>query len=292
MDDHGGDLTRSPLAYPGEAVPGPRLVVGDCAHTMRPRRSRALGSARSGGCVRCDLPVGDGADSLDRILGHLGVAPLAERTPLLAVGSNAAASVVRHKMNRAGVSAVVPLLTGVVRHLAIGHTAYVSRGGYVPAAPVHSNRARTPVVLQLVDDDQLAAIDATEGGYDRVELRSSRYPLVVSGGIRPSRYHVYVAREGVLGLPETGRRFLGQEEVLTALQEQGIPHATSGEPAVIAARFAESPDHRTDAKAAMADRGMAWGSGLVHHPAGVLRWPDVVREPRRRRRHRVARRRR
>ncbi|NHA68189.1 hypothetical protein [Phycicoccus flavus] len=288
VHDHAGDLHRAPLTYPGEAVPGPRLVVGDCAHTIRPRRSRGAGSVRSGGCVRCDLPVGGGADSLDRSLRHLGATPLSGRTPLLAVGSNAAASVVRHKLTRAGVSPVVPLLTGVVRNLAIGHTAYVSRGGYVPAAPVHRSRARTPVVLQLVDDEQLAAIDATEGGgYERVELRASRYPLVLTGQIRPTRFHVYAARDGVLGLPHTGRRFLPQDEVLGALHDQGLPH-TTGEPADVAAGFAGSAEHRAEVKAALGERGMAWGSGLVAYPAGELRWPDVVRQPRPRHR-RVAR---
>ena len=283
MDDHRGDLTRSPLAYPGVPVPGPRLVVGDCAHTVRPRRSRSLGTARSGGCLRCELPVGGGAESLDATLSRLGAEPLAERTPLLAVGSNAAASVMRHKLTRVGVSTVVPLLTGVVRHLAIGHTAYVSRGGYVPAAPVHRAHARTAVVLQLVDDEQLAAIDATEGGYDRVELRAGRYPLVLTGGVRPSRFQVYAAAEGVLRLPRTGRRFLPQEEVLLALREQGLPHTEPDDAAGIASALASSPDHRSQVKAALAERGMAAHSGLVSHPATTLRWPDVVRTVHRRR---------
>ncbi len=279
MDDT-GDLTRTPLAYPGSPVPGPRLVVGDCAHTVRPRRSRGLGAARSGGCLRCDVPVGGGADSLDRTLRRLGAAPLAERTPLLAVGSNAAASVVRHKLARRGVGIVVPLLTGVVRHLAVGHTAYVSRGGYVPAAPVHRSRARTPVVLQLLDDDQLAAIDATEPGYDRVELSSTRYPLLLSGGLRPTRFHVYEASGGVLNLPRHGRRLLAQPEVLRALRDAGLPHTDHDEPAAVAASLAESAARREDVRRGLAEREMAAASGLVARPAGRLRWPEVVRSSR------------
>ncbi len=183
---------------------------------------------------------------------------------------------------------VVPLLTGVVRHLAIGHTAYVSRGGYVPAAPVHRSRARTPVVLQLLDDDQLAAIDATEPGYDRVELTATRYPLLLSGGLRPTRFHVYAASGGVLSLPGHGRRFLAQPEVLGALREQGLPHTDHDDPSAIAAGLAESDAHRDDVRRGLAERGMAQGSGLVSTPAGRLRWPDVVRAARprhRRRRH-------
>lgn len=279
-----GDLARAPLSYPGEPVAGPRLLVGDCAHTVRPRRSRSLGSATSGGCLRCDLPVGRGAATLDAELRRLGVPALRERTPVLAVGSNAAGDVVRHKLGRVGVAPVLPLLTGVVRHLGIGHTAYVSRGGYVPAAPVHRSRARTPVVLQLLDDEQLAAIDATEPGYDRVELWATRYPLVLHGGLRPSRFHVYAARGGVLGLPGHGQRFLPQHQVLGAMADEGLPHTDSGEPHAIAARFAESAAHREEVRAALEDRGMSRDAGLVCRPAGTLRWPDVVRSgPRRRR---------
>ncbi|WP_299441538.1 hypothetical protein [uncultured Phycicoccus sp.] len=277
MSDHGGDLTRTPLAYPGVPVPGPRLVVGDCAHTVRPRPSRSLGSARSDGCARCDLPPGAGPDSLDRLLGRLGATPLAERTPVLAVGSNAVASVVRHKLTRRGIGVVVPLLTGVVRHLAVGHTAYVSRGGYVPAAPVHRSRARTPVVLQLLDDHQLAAIDATEPHYDRVELTGTRYPLVLAGGLRPARYHVYEASGGVLSLPVHGRRLLPQPEVLGALRDEGLPHTDHEDPSAIAERLAGSAAHRDDVREGLAARGLTRGSGLTSTPAGRLRWPETVR---------------
>lgn len=284
MNDSHGDLTRTPLAYPGEPVAGPRLVLEDCTHTVRPRMSRPLGSARSAGCAGCDLPAGGGIDSLDGLLRRLGAAPLAERTPVLAVGSNAVAAVVRHKLTRRGVDVVVPLLTGVVRHLGVGHTAYVSRAGYVPAAPVHRSRARTPVVLQLLDDPQLAAIDATEPGYDRVELTDVRYPLLLAGGLRPARYHVYDAREGVLSLPDHGRRLLPQADVLGALHDQGLAHTEVRDPAAIARRFAASADHRDDFRRALRARGMTGHSGIVSTPAGRLRWPEAVTRRHRRRR--------
>lgn len=289
--DPTGDLSRTPLLYPGDPVAGPRLVVGDCSHTVRPRLARALGSARSDGCVRCDLPAGTGPDSLDRLLRRLGATPLAERTPVLAVGSNAVAAVVRHKLVRRGVGVVVPLLTGVVRHLGIGHTAYVSRGGYVPAAPVHRSRARTPVVLQLLDDHQLAAIDDTEGGYDRVELTGTRYPLVLAGGLRPGRYHVYQASGGVLSLPVHGRRFLAQSDVLRALRDQGVPHTDHDDTATIARRLAGSASHRADVRDGLAARGLTQGSGITSTPAGRLRWPEAIRAagPQRRQRRRQQR---
>ncbi|GGL41329.1 hypothetical protein H9L10_08335 [Phycicoccus endophyticus] len=277
MDDHGGDLSRAPLAYPGTPVPGPRLLVGDCDHTVRPRHTRSLAAARSGGCVRCELPLGPGAETVERTLRRLGAAPLADRTPVLAVGSNAAVAVLRHKLTGRGVGCVVPLLTGVVRHLGVGHTAYVSRGGYLPAAPVHRARARTPVVLQLLDDDQLAAVDATEPGYVRVELSATDYPLLLGGGLRPTRYHVYAARAGVLGLPGTGRRLLPQREVLGALAAAGLPHTGSDDPRRVSGELARSARRRDELRAALEERGMSWSSGLRHRPAGRLRWPEVAR---------------
>ncbi len=249
-----GDLTQRPLDYPLAPVAGPRLLVDDLAHTLRLRRLRTL----------------------VRLLEEHRAAPLADRTPVLAVGSNAASEVLAHKLRRHGAPAVVPLLTGVVRNLAVAHTAYVSHGGYVPATPSHRTGVRTPVVLQLLDDQQLGAVDATEPGYDRVELGARRYPLLVVGGFRPTRFHVYAAHAGVLDLPGHGRRFLTQAEVLGALQEAGLPHTGSGEPAAVAARLAGSAARRHDVRGALARRGMVRGSGLVARPAGALRWTQVV----------------
>ncbi|HMM96754.1 hypothetical protein [Phycicoccus sp.] len=254
-DPSPGDLAHRPLDYPLAPVGGPRLLVDDRAHVLRPRRPRTL----------------------DALLRAHGAAPLARRTPVLAIGSNAAGEVLAHKLSRSGVSAVVPLLTGVVRNLAVGHTAYVARGGYVPAAPVHRTGARTRVVLQLLDDDQLAAVDATEPGYDRVELAARHYPLVVAGGFRPTGFHVYAARDGALVLPGRAPRLLRQSEVLASLRAAGVPHTDHEDPADVAAGLTSSAERRDAVRAHLARHGLARPHRLRARPATRLRWTEALR---------------
>jgi hypothetical protein len=271
-----GDLTRTPLAYPLAAATGPRLVLDDCEHPIRPRHSAALGTARTTACPACAGLLGAVEGSrLEAVLAALGEVPLAQRTPVLAVGSNAATAVVRHKLGTRGVSTVVPVVTGVVARMDVGHSAHVSRGGYVPAAPLHRSTARTRVVLQLLDQAQLAAVDETEPNYERVEVSAARYPLVLSGGARPDRVHVYASRHGVLHLSGRGpARLLTQPEVLAALGDAGVPH-TEGDPEEVARRLAQSPSVRRAVARALGELGMTRAAGLRHRPAGPLRWADV-----------------
>lgn len=252
--DHAGDLRRRPLDYPLAPVGGPRLLVGEQAHTVRPGRRRTL----------------------ERLLAEHGGAPLTERTPVLAIGSNAAAEVLAHKLARHGASGVVPLLTGVVGNLAVAHTAYVSRGGYVPATPVQHSGRRTPVVLQLLDDAQLAAVDATEPGYERVELAARDYPLLLVGGFRPRRFHVYAALAGALRLPGAHRVLGTQAEVLAGLRRAGAPHTDHDDPAAAAASLVESAERRDAVRHHLAEQGHARPLGLRAVPAGTLRWPESL----------------
>jgi hypothetical protein len=277
MDASHGDLTQVPLAYPLSPVDGPRLLLAGCEHLVRPRARRPLGASRTPHGPDC---TGEHAHLANRPLGaaleELGEAPLAERTPVLAVGSNASPAVLAHKLGRHGVSTVVPVVTGVVRTLDVTHSAHVSRGGYVPAAPVHRTGARTRVVLQLLDEQQLSAIDATEPNYDRVEVTATRYPVVLAGGLRPRRVHVYASQRGVLTLGGPGSTaLLAQPDVLAALDAAGVPH-TGGDPHEAAGRLASSPEVREAVGTAMRRLGLVRHHGLHTAPAGRLRWADAV----------------
>ena len=280
MDGMHGDLTRVPLAYPLAPVEGPRLVLAGCEHPVRLRRSRPVAASPTPSCAHCGADLsGPVRRPLGAVLAALEATPLADRTPVLAVGSNAAAAVMRHKLGSRGVSTVVPVLTGVVRALDVSHSAHVSRGGYVPAAPVHRSAARTPVVLQLLDDDQLAAVDETEPTYERVEVSAARYPILLPGGVRPRRVHVYSSRFGVIRLPGRGPTpLLPQTEVLAALQAAGVPH-TSGGPEEVSARLAGSPDVRRAVGRALRELGLVRDPGLFSRPAGELRWGDALSPP-------------
>jgi hypothetical protein len=106
---------------------------------------------------------------IDKMLDTLDSAPIADRHHVLAVGSNASPDVIHRKMSRAGIEA--PLAMTITRHagVAVGHSAHVSLPGYVAAAPYRCARCVRRFVALHLDDDQVAALDATEPNYFRVE---------------------------------------------------------------------------------------------------------------------------
>jgi hypothetical protein len=135
------------------------------------------------------------------------------RTPLLAVGSNACAAVLARKL--ATVPGSLPVRVVRADGLGVGHSAHVSRRGYVPAAPFPSPGS-TVVRVLLVDSDQLAAVDATEPTYDRVAASA----LGVTVPEHPEA-DVYVSRAGVLAPPTAPPLPLrSQAELVTHLRDQ------------------------------------------------------------------------
>ncbi|SEE19061.1 hypothetical protein [Jiangella alba] len=124
------------------------------------------------------------------------------RRPLLAVGSNASPSQLRQKL---GPDLVVPVYSTRVDGLAVGHSAHVSRAGYIPYAPYAApgQTLRTAMLLWL-DDAQLARMDETEPNYDRVLLASADYRLALEWGTEMTAYYVYRSVHGVIAdLPAT-----------------------------------------------------------------------------------------
>jgi|RhiMethySRZTD1v2_1073278.scaffolds.fasta_scaffold07745_7 hypothetical protein len=147
---------------------------------------------------------------------------LDDRTMVLAVGANASPSVLAHKLHRAGVTGTVGMVRAEVTGLAVGHSAYVSRCGYVPAGPYAADETTAVVGLWLTGE-QCTAVDATEPNYDRIDLRHHDHPLRLEIGDTPTTYGVYVSHWGVLaadGLPlrlGTQRELFARLSVMPAL---------------------------------------------------------------------------
>jgi len=141
----------------------------------------------------------------------------ASRTPVLASGSNASPEVIRDKLGATlGTDPDHHLaVTGVLApRLGVGHSAHVSRPGYVAAAPYRrrttSTRAEVATVFALAwfTPAQLARLDETEPQYHRIPLppdvpvRSRRTGQSLDG------VHLYVSRHGLIaedGHPVTFR---------------------------------------------------------------------------------------
>jgi len=194
-------LTRDPighpLAYPGRLPEESGLLDGDHFLALRtgPRGWRIAGGA-----------------TLDDALRDRGRPLLADRRPVLAVGSNGSPAQVRRKL--AGqAQVIVPMTYVTVGGLVAGVSAHVSRPGYVPAAPVLAPGATGRFVVLWLDEEQLPVVDATEPNYRRIPL-----PGAVSLEDGPAACGLYAGRHGCL-VDRRGRPFhlTGQAALLAGL---------------------------------------------------------------------------
>lgn len=156
-----------------------------------------------------------------------GGAPLADRVPVVAIGSNANRTTLRRKLISAGVRLDVPLFPVLVGGVAVAHSAHVSLGGYVAAAPVADPRGVARGVLAWFDASQVRALDASEPNYVRGLADADRYPLTVVGGLAAPRFWIYRSVPGVLTLDGRPAR----------LRSQAALHATLRLDAALRARL-------------------------------------------------------
>ncbi len=167
--------------------------------------------------TRSVLLDGDRLHPLDRLVHE-------DRTPVLAIGSNASPGQLRHKMVEFGIASPVPMVRARVTGVGVGVSAHVSRMGYVSASPFHAPDSTRELFVIWLDAEQLAVVDASEGvplrngNYGRAWLPSPEVRVELEDGVTLPGVHSYVNRHGVLhdgtGLPRTHP---GQRELLTEL---------------------------------------------------------------------------
>jgi hypothetical protein len=198
-------------AVPASAVTRPCLPVVDAVpHSATPPGQWILDASAVPPQV-----FGGPEIPLDEALRSCGSPVMADRRPVLAVGSNASPAQIVRKL--AGqVRAVVPMTYARVSGLAAGASAHVSRPGYVPAVPVLAPGSSTGLVVLWLDDEQLSAVDRTEPNYHRALLPAS--VTVSLPGLAPVNCHLYAGRHGCLidagGAP---MRLAGQPDLLAGL---------------------------------------------------------------------------
>ncbi|MEV0172109.1 hypothetical protein AB0I00_13445 [Streptomyces sp. NPDC050803] len=127
-----------------------------------------------------------------------------DRTPVLAVGSNACPGQLRHKMAEFAITTPVPMVRARVTGIGIGVSAHVSRMGYVSASPFDAPAAVRELYVIWLDAEQLAVVDASEGvpvptgNYDRVWLPAPEVRIDLADGTALPGVFAYVNRHGVL----------------------------------------------------------------------------------------------
>ena len=191
------------------------------------------------------------------------------RTAVVAVGSNASPGVVHRKLAVAGVATTVPFLLGRLHGVACGHSAHVSRHGYLPAAPYAAADAVTAVTVSWFTDEQLAVMDASEPHYARRRVAARVLELVVTD--TPDSW-LYDSVWGVLAERGGARLTVGtQRAVLTLLAQRWPPFGRLGGDAAtlgeVTAVLATDSALRARWREELAHSGWALESGLGHWPA-------------------------
>lgn len=199
------DLTARPWEYPGRAPATSGLLLGGSFLPLTPPPDGDWGAAH--------VP---GVGTLDQAFLLAGGPPIAQRTLVLAVGSNASPAVMRRKFAVLGVDAVVPFVAARVEGLAVGHSAHVSRTGFVAATGFREPGAVTDTFASWLDAEQLACLDATEPNYAPLDLPASELAVHLHGGGAADRVRVYDSHWGALGQPGVGPRPLADQETLYA----------------------------------------------------------------------------
>lgn len=100
-----------------------------------------------------------------------------------------------------GVDAVVPFVAVTVAGLRVGHSAHVSRTGFIAATGFRSSTAKSATFASWLDEEQLACLDASEPNYVRQPLD---LPATLDSGRPASDLWVYDSIWGVLGHPDDG----------------------------------------------------------------------------------------
>ncbi|MET9367322.1 hypothetical protein [Streptomyces griseoflavus] len=197
-----------------------------------------------------------------------------DRTPVLAVGSNACPGQLRHKMAESGLVTPLPMVRTRVTGVGIGVSAHVSRMGYVSHSPVAApGRTRELFVLWL-DARQLAVVDASEGvprpdgNFRRVWLPAPGVRIELADGSALPGAYAYVNRHGVLhdgtGVP---RAHPGQRALLTDLLDNvpGLRGLFGASPEEFCARARADRELCARATRLFAERRMVTACGLERY---------------------------
>jgi hypothetical protein len=191
----GASSQLDPLQYPWTPPKTSGLMNGDDFLPLRLAAGRRLEQSH-----RRDGAADSISSCLNKALVEANAAPLDSRFLVVSIGSNSSPDVLRRKFAkyRQPVSRVLPLVHGQLHNIGVGHSAHVSKAGYIAAAPYFQMGECTTVWVSWLDERQLMALDETEPNYRRIQLNGEACPLVLDDGECPETFSLFMSRWGVL----------------------------------------------------------------------------------------------
>lgn len=211
------------------------------------------------------------------VVDHVPSLPPPGTRLVVAVGSNAAPSVLRRKLGHLDPAALLHLRRVRVANITVGHSAHVAVRGYIPAAPVRTAHGTWETVAAWLSPLQTEALDLTEPNYDRRTVNTHDHPLILGdprlphdGPATPDEFDIYVSRHGVLADPATGTPlpFGSQARVVGWLDQHLHDPGLQGSTPQVCARLATA-DHAARITGLIKDAGLARSGWPVDARGGV-----------------------
>jgi hypothetical protein len=286
------ELNRSPsaepLTYPGRQVDGSYLLIEEWFYRMAPREGRRVGqwtlSVDGGPLSRVAISPQQRLH-LNHALLYSNAAPMDWRIPVVAIGSNAAPSQILHKFSRSPrVSGVVPVTRGVVTGLTIGHSAHVSRPGYIAyVAVAFDPQVPRPLTVLWLDEHQLERTNQTEPNYELVSVDGGQYPLVLDSGEAIGQYSLYRGMYGALCRNDDQSlvEATTQASILTWLTEHAWFHklVRAEDLGEIVELLHKDDDLRDKVREELASHGLSCNDGIVTKPVDSLPYARLIPKP-------------
>jgi hypothetical protein len=225
-----------PESYPGENPGRSYFLLGACVLPLRPIPKRRLGQWRISDARTLEYGARGTEDlgpdcPLNYALLRANAAPIEERVPVLAVGSNSSPPQLVDKFSN--VRPAIPVVRAWLRGLDTAFSAHVSRPGYVPAAVRTAGEAgqETPTFVTFLDADELSVMDRSEPNYERVTLHhpDGSWIIRLESGEELRACAAYRTKHGVLDFVARSDEGLLPQSVVRAHVEQRI--AAKGAPA-------------------------------------------------------------
>jgi hypothetical protein len=281
--DLSADALSDPSCYPGKPCPNSALLVDDKLLWLTARLGRRLGQWRVA-VGSLGLPgfedLAHKEVALSIALLALNQAAVNNRYPVVAIGSNASPAQIRRKFSNEGVSRVVPMTYSVLDGVSVGHSAHISKAGYIAMTPrVATSAMATPVCVLWLDDAQLRALDRTEPNYDRALLRGEDHRLVLESKEQLSHFTIYASKWGVLSGPD-GQLYppSSQDQLIRLLLSRSMDlQALLGEnPSQFHEKAASDEDTRLQARELFSRQSWTVLTGFEPHESRLIPYGDCL----------------